>query len=480
MIVKRINDRARSHPSDVAVICNGRELTYAAFARSIERTRTFLARSNLPLEKTAIVLQTPGIQTWLCVLALRALGLNTLCIQSPEQIASLKQKDVACLVVAEADSVKLGNHLAQAIQVLTVPEAIFSNDSDDPVPEPNDAPQFGGHILLTSGTTGDYKKVLLDGANEDRRNAARALAYSLTKNVVYHALYYGLWTTIGFRVSSAVWHVGGCVIIDYRRALYWRFFDHEVFSILTPTMLKQLVESTDGGAESIAKNSELMITSGFLPIDLARTVIRRLTKNIGISYGSTELATPALLSHSSADDELCWLTPLNRMVRIVDENGDDCPTGREGELHIQLQDTDCGSYLDDPVASARVFRNGFFCPGDMAVGRADGRVRILGRTTDVLQLQGNKVAAAPYEQALQRALKVDEVCLFSGLNRIGEEELAVAIESDRALPQSSVDRITEAFPGFERVRVAYFKEFPRVATGTGKIARKVLRNWIFD
>src|SRR5262249_36582397 len=107
-------------------------------------------------------------------------------------------------------------------------------------------------------------------------------------------------------------------------------------------------------------------------------------------------------------------------------------------------------------------------------------VRVVGRAADVLHLRGNKHAAAPYELAVQQALMVDEGCLFSGSNHAGEEELVVAIESDRSLPQSSADQIARALPAFERIRISYVKEVPRVATGTGKIARTVLRNWVFD
>src|SRR5262249_49071741 len=157
-----------------------------------------------------------------------------------------------------------------------------------------------------------------------------------------------------------------------------------------------------------------------------------------------------LLSRSSVgDEELYWLAPVgDRKIRIVDENGDDCPPGQEGELRIQLWEIDCASYLDDEDTSAKIFQDGFFCPGDMAVGRADGRVRVLGRAVDVLHLRGNKHAAAPYELAVQQALMVDEVCLFSGSNHAGEEELVVAIESDRSLPQSSADQIARALPAF--------------------------------
>ena len=147
-----------------------------------------------------------------------------------------------------------------------------------------------------------------------------------------------------------------------------------------------------------------------------------MTKRVGISFGATELATPALLSRSCAKGDLYWLAPApDRTVRIVDENGNDCPPGQQGELRIQFMDIDCKSYIDDEETTAKVFCDGFFCPGDMAVRRADGRIRILGRTADVLNVRGRKVAVAPIELAVQHALRVDEVCLLSGLNEAGKK-----------------------------------------------------------
>jgi acyl-coenzyme A synthetase/AMP-(fatty) acid ligase len=142
-------------------------------------------------------------------------------------------------------------------------------------------------------------------------------------------------------------------------------------------------------------------------------------------------------------------------------------------------DIDCMSYLDDEEASVKVFRDGFFCPGDMAVGRADGRVRILGRTLDVLHLREKKVAAAPMELAIQRALMVDEVCLFSGLNDAGIEELVVVIQTDKVLPKSALDRIVRKLPSIEHVRFVLLKELPRTETGTGKVQRFTLRKLVF-
>ncbi len=484
MVTNRIYEWARSQPAKTAVIYNDHALSYLDFARAIEFARSFFERQGLPVGQTVVIHQSNSVafDAWLYVMALRALGFNTICVPSVDQVEALKLRNVAGIVVAEVKPQidRLHGTSLEGIKVIMVPDAIFSNiRTGDPPLNPPNAPAFGGHILLTSGTTGTYKKVFLDGDNEDRRNAARADAYSLTKSVIYHVVNLGMWTTIGFRMPSAVWHRGGCVVMDSRPDAFKSFFRHAVdFSILTPLMLKELLQSLGTGPPH--DNCELLVTSGFLPIEQADETARRVTKRIGITYGSTELATPALLSRRSSDGDMYWLAlGLNRTVRIIDEKGNECPTGQEGELRIQLTDIDCKSYLDDEETNLKVFRDGFFCPGDMAVRRADGRVRILGRTGDVLNVRGIKTAVAPIELAVQRMLRVDEVCLFSGLSDDGKEEVVVVIQSDRALQKSTLDQVARKFPSFERVRFAFFKEFPRTATGTRKTQRSVLRKLIF-
>jgi acyl-coenzyme A synthetase/AMP-(fatty) acid ligase len=479
MIINRICEWARSQPTKPAIIYNDGTLTYADFARAVEFARRFFEKQDLPVGQTVITVPGTLLDAWVLVMSLRALGLNTVCIQSVEQANALKFRNLAGIVTSVKGLAQAFDGTAlESVRKIVLPATIFSDTdaSDLPVP-PQNLPPLGGHILLTSGTTGTYKKLLLDGHNEDGRNAARAHAYSLTKNMIYRVGNLGLWTTIGFRMPLAVWHIGGCVVMDTRSDIN-DFFRYAVdLSIITPSVLKQLIQSP--GTEPSHDSCELLITSGFLPLELAEETVRRVTKKIGISYGSTELATPALLSRRSTESDIYWLAPgLDRTVRIVDESGNECRPGQEGELQIQLTNFDCRSYLDDEETSAQVFRGGFFCPGDMAVSRADGRVRILGRTADVLNLGGQKVAVAPLELELQNLLKVEEVCLFSGLDGAGREQLVVVVQSDRELAKSERDQIVGQFPAFERIRFAVLKEFPRTATGTRKTLRSELRKLV--
>jgi acyl-coenzyme A synthetase/AMP-(fatty) acid ligase len=144
-----------------------------------------------------------------------------------------------------------------------------------------------------------------------------------------------------------------------------------------------------------------------------------------------------------------------------------------------LVNGDARAYLDDQEATARHFRGGYFYPGDMAVRRADGRVRILGRFADVLNIQGQKLAVAPLEQRLQSFLGVENVCLFSGLDRDGREELVVALETDRETTPVEREQIALNYRMYGHVRIVTVKPFPRTDTGMEKIRRTELRKMIF-
>ena len=480
MITKRIYEWAHTQPTKLAAIFNDHKLSYADFARAIERARAFLAGQGVQAGQTVLVFPS-NFDAWIFILALRALGLNTVCVQSADQLGALRFSNTTGIVIPEGiNELPVRGTPLENARTIVVPRAVFSDyrTGEPPYYEHHTHP-FGGHILLTSGTTGAHKKLYLDGRHEDARNTARANAYPLTRNTMFRVGNLGLWTGVGFKLPSAVWHTGGSIVVDQREQTAETFFDYPIdLAIVTPLFLRRLIGAKR--KSSRRDGCELLVAAGFLPLDLAQETVRQLTSRLGIAYGSTELATPALLSRCGADPEMYWLTPTRgRSIRILDENGSECAPGQEGELRVQLIDCDPSSYLNDEEASARMFQDGFFRPGDLAVRRADGRIRILGRVADVLNIRGRKVAVAPLEMAVQQRLKVDDVCLFSGVSEAGTEDLVVAIETDRPPPKSELDEVARGFPSFGRVRFALFKEFPRTTAGTRKVRRSVLRKLVF-
>ncbi len=485
MIIERIYQRALSQPDRPALIWNDISLNYLSFWNAIRLTCDFFQQQNLPVGGNAIVLVQSLSDAWIIVMALRTLGLNTICIRSNEHAQSLRTRDAACVITTqtEATAYDLATNVSGDTKVIVIPSPFHSiQHTGELLILQNDQRPFGGHILYTSGTTGTYKKVLMSGDLEDRRNHLRAQLYSSDKRTIYHGIDYELWTGTGFKTPSAIWHVGGCVVFDERKEKFKNIVLHDVnFVKILPWQLKHLLLQARDMPTNPVNGFALSIGGGFLPSDLAERCVRELTDRLSINYSSTEINSVRLYSKFDVNDDWRWLMPSDEnRIQIVDDGGTECPINHEGELRILLADIDCHKYLDDEEANARMFRNECFYPGDMAVKRDDGRVRILGRVGDVVVLKGEKVAVAPLEQEIQRALQAEEVCLFTGLSKRGEDEIIIVIQSDRAIPKSQLEAIAGRFPRFEKVRFSIRPNFPRMATGRAKINRELLKKLVFE
>jgi acyl-CoA synthetase (AMP-forming)/AMP-acid ligase II len=84
------------------------------------------------------------------------------------------------------------------------------------------------------------------------------------------------------------------------------------------------------------------------------------------------------------------------LVRIVDENGRDVPSGQTGEVWVCGKSI-CSGYFDEPEETARKFRNGWLATGDMASRDQDGYLWIVGRKSEFIKMRGVRVSFAEIE-----------------------------------------------------------------------------------
>ena len=484
MLLNQIYQWARVQPRKPALIYNDIVWDYADFAKSIAIARNALQQAELPQGTTVVILARNLFTSWPIIIALRSLGLNTLAVPSLEVAQALQIADLARIVTTQLghEFFKLHNRSLPGIDVTILPNPVQAEIHAADMPEAHDGSDVpGAHILYTSGTTGTYKKLKIEGATEQQQNSIRARGYSIDSGTIYQGNDVQPWTQVGFRTPCAVWNAGGCVIFNQptnqnQSALNpIKFFRHNVnLSIIIPWQLKELLQPSR--APDRHDGCRLYVTAGFLPSALAQDALHKLTNQLNVSYGSTELCAAAMVSCPDNNDTFSWLVPtVGRCIQIVDEAGKLCRAGQQGELRIRCEDTDCKDYLDDEETTARFFRDGFFYPGDIAVSRDDGAIRILGRVSDVINIRGEKFAVGPIEELVCQHFEVDEACLFTELNHDGEEELIIALQSEKRPPVEQLDRIKKHFSSFDRIRFAVMREFPRTDTGTRKVRRPELK-----
>ena len=480
MLINDIYGWARIQPQKIAVIHEDTALDYATFARAIEANRQFLARQQLPRGKVAVIVALNLLDSWIIDIAFRPFGMNTIAVQSVEFAEDLQIRDIACVVVTELEAKQhsFGGSTFAGAKIIVIPAVIYADVHHGDVPSPlvGNAPA-GGQILCTSGTTGSFKKLIQEGNNEDERLAAKARTHGFDRGTVHHQIHLALWSGAANKRSAAVWHVGGTNVMDQRKGIGERFFDHSPNRcVLIPRVFNELIASQAERNPRI--NCKLEVGGGLPQANIAKKALQICNEAL-VQYAASELNVVPMRCDIDGEQSVFWFSAANdRTIEVVDEAFAECPPGHVGMLRIKLGEFDCTYYLDDPDATSTAFRDGYFYSGDLAVKRADGRIRILGRVADTINLQGQKLAVAPIEQRLQRYLQVEEVCLFAHLTDEGQDELIIAIQSNSMPSQAKLDQIRREFHSFEKIRFPVLREFPRTEAGYQKVRRIVLRDLV--
>lgn len=468
-LLQQIRQIAAASPGKLAVVSNGSPLTYDRFWRLIVASRETLA-PGLPTRGLALLAVHGLLDGWLLSLALRSLGLDTAVIAAAEQADLFEGLPVACVITLTSENWPDIGGLAGAIRLsLDPPSAQDVDDAGPPPPVP--ARRCGGHILLTSGTTGTPKKVLTrigsTAADSDMFGDGVVQMFAATVRNVFNL---GLWTGSGYWAPVWTWCGTGAVVMhdggDFHRALAWPGITH---SVGTPQYYAYLMDLPEG-AFPYCPDMTVTVMAGALSPELARQIRRRLAPIININLSSTEVGGWGRVLVTGDDDLIWYWIDPGRRVQIVDEADQVLPHGVLGRVRVALAKGAACGYVGDPASSAQTFQDGWFYSGDLGVLNGAGKIALYGRVADVIYLNGDKIAAGPWERAIQDALGCEGVCLLSGRWRGTSEQLHVFIESRRVITQGELTAALRAtVRGFDQVEVHKLDAMPR--TDLGKVRR---------
>ena len=167
-------------------------------------------------------------------------------------------------------------------------------------------------------------------------------------------------------------------------------------------------------------------------------------------------------------------------LRLVDDELVEVPPGQVGELVTRGPYTING-YWNAPEANHRAFTpDGFFRTGDLARFTPEGNLVIIGRTKDVVNRGGDKVAADEIEGHLRSHEAIADAAVVARPDeRLGEAILTFIVPANNEIAPPSLLELrrfltAEGLATFklpDEVRVV--PNLPR--TPVGKIDKNVLR-----
>jgi acyl-CoA synthetase (AMP-forming)/AMP-acid ligase II len=288
-------------------------------------------------------------------------------------------------------------------------------------------------------------------------------------------------------VLNPVLALGGTLILmpRFTPAQFLRLIVEEGVTMAptVPPALNALCQAAEAG--QFPKNHRMRwVKSGAAP--LAPELGRRFTTLTGIlvcqGYGMTEASPVTHVGYLEPElyrPESIGQPLAQTECRVLDEGGNEIPTGQPGELVMRGPQFMLG-YWKEPQATAAALRDGWFWSGDVVTRDDEDFFYVVDRRKEMIKYKGFPVAPAEVEGVLLEHPAVRD-CGVVGCKDAAAGEIPVAFVVLREGTVASAQTKDELC-GFVADRLTHYKQPREVRfvdaipkTASGKILRRELR-----
>ena len=255
-------------------------------------------------------------------------------------------------------------------------------------------------------------------------------------------------------------------------------------SLLVPAMIKMCLNHPDAATADLSSVKCILYGASPMPAATLEQCMQVWpTVGLAQAYGQTELAPVATMlsveDHREGGEKLKSAgrpTPVND-IRIVDEEGNDCPEGVSGEIVARGPHTMMG-YWNKPEETAKALQDGWVFTGDAGYFDRNGYLFIVDRVKDMVVTGGENVFTTEVENAVISHAAVQDVAVI-GIPHAewGEAVHAIVIlhEGKSVTEEELIAHCRELIAGYKLPKGITFREEPLPLSGAGKVLKTELR-----
>jgi acyl-CoA synthetase (AMP-forming)/AMP-acid ligase II len=478
----------RFYPNQPALSLGKSTVTFSQLHDRVKRIATTLSQAGFARRDRLALLLPNGPEYIELVYACSWLGIIVVPINTRLSAVEIDH------VLADAAPRGLVRHSALPAPAGHVPlEYVVDQGHLDggsgPCPEPCYEPDAVLALLYTSGTTGQPKGVTLTHSNvfsnvgnfnywmEYREGGAYLHAAPIFHIADFPAMFaapaFGVCQSALPRFDPKTF----CETVASERINY---------TILVPTMMNLLAEFTENNPSDLSSLELLAYGGSPAAPELIRRTRRFLPQTRLVQvYGLSETGfLTGLRPTEHTDDHLtsCGRPCPGIELEVTDDSGNPVGTGQPGELAVRGANVMPG-YWNNEVATAAVFRNGFFRTGDIGYQDGSGYVYMLDRLKDMIVTGGENVYSAEVEAVIFSHPAVREVAVF-GIPDSRWGEIVAACVVLRPPAEVTADALTtycrQSLAKFKVPRHVEFSEADLPKNPSGKVLKRLLRErfWV--
>ena len=248
-----------------------------------------------------------------------------------------------------------------------------------------------------------------------------------------------------------------------------------------PTMSYEMAQFAKGGKYDMSSLTDMGGGGAARPAEHVRLIKEVMPHaNPGIGYGLTETnAMAALLNGDEYVDRPSSVgkpTPPLMQIKIVDSEDNEVPQGERGEICMKSV-MNITHYWNNPEATDRAFKDGWFHSGDVGYFDEEGYLFIVDRLKDIIIRGGENISSLEVEGILHGIDGIDDVMVFAlPCKVLGEIVGAVVVRTDPSLTEEAILAETgKHLAKYKLPTKMWIVEEPLPLIASGKIDRKAIK-----
>jgi len=454
---------AKHYPQRLALILPNMAVTYKALAEAIDAVSDRIERYEFdPRKPVAVAITDPSKFLAVCHGLLRN-GITCAPVAS-NAFAHLLANNINTLIFSGESNAVVGvRNIRFDDSWLRAKPSVFATAGK------NDSRPYGDLIFFTSGTTGIPKKVVVPGdAFTERLNMLPVTGEAMHRRVL---ILPGLGSVFGFNRAASVLYAGKTVCFAHGAEAQLRFVTtFGIDAIVGSTQqISDLVDVAEKGTKYRSESlKEVWVSGGFASNELIQRVRLALCRNVIIVYGSSESGFVAsarydLISH--IPQAVGFVTPDMR-IEIVDATNTPVPAGEEGLVRGH-SDFIAQIFAANNPEKAAESDDAWWYPGDLGRLTSDGILCISGRTDEIINMGGVKIAASLLDEEVRRFPGIRDAGVCGVRGKSGMDEAWIGVVSDTKVDIGDLRKWIEETQA-ETIRVGeiiVIDQLPRNALG---------------
>ena len=360
-------------------------ITYAQLDDMSGRVYAYLKKNNVGKENFVLINLPRGVLPIIAMIGIWKAGAAWALVEdtyAPERIAYIR-KDCGCTVEISAANWEEIMH----VEPLSGHEKVDLHDA--------------AYAIYTSGTTGNPKGVLHEYGNLERAIESikvNGVTPFTDKDRLALLAPLNFVTSVIVILKALSIHGGKTFVVSYATiknpmALKMFFFEKRIsITFLTPSYVRMLGNQTGPFLRMLFVGSEP-----------ANNVYNKNLELINI-YACSESGFAIGVFQIDKSYEACPIgkPEVETKIVLLNEDGQEVPNGEMGELCFE--NPYVRGYMNLPEETKRAFINGVYHTGDLARINENGDYILLGRSGDMIKINGNRIEPAEIEAATKQVL----------------------------------------------------------------------------